>query len=312
MNNKFNEIEQNDDDKFKNSNLMNFTKSFTGSFNNKSNSSLPITDDVEKIDIMTDELNNDNVIDLNNNIESETNFNDNNSVQNHFDIFSKGYVQPENKISVNIMPENIMLENIMPENSVTINQIEKKEDSFDENTEIKNKKDSKKIKRRIIIIGLLFELLIIGCLVYFKFFRVVYSEQLNCTSTIYNSTGNYKIKTDKIYYFDKNNNVAKTKNVVLYTFDSSKSYTNFKNDYKDATIKKFKGIKQSYKFSQINLNYKSTTIYDYSALKKNNKVTLTDNVLKLTIPNRQEILLYIQNIDEVIIQSESAGFACTK
>lgn len=310
MNNKFNEIEQNDDNKFKDSNLMNFTKSFTGNINKKIDNNIPIIDDVEKIDIMNEELNVENIINLNNEDEFEGNLNEGISSQNHFDIFSKGYVQPES-----IIPKKSIITNqfeIKEESFDKNEEFEKKEESFDKNDEIENKKDLKKIKRRIVVIGLLLELLIICCIGYFKFFRVVYSAQLNCTSTIYNSTGNYKIKTDKIYYFDKNDNVAKTKNIVLYTFDNTKSYTNFKSDYKDATIKKFKGIKQSYKFSQSNLNYKSTTIYDYSTLKKNKKVTLSNNVLKLAIPNREEILLYIQNMDEVIIQNESAGFKCTK
>lgn len=236
------------------------------------------------------------------------------------DIFKSGFVKPSDeeveKIEIEEEIEEIASEEMA--NDIKYNNIQMKEkaneliNELDSQEQIRIEKKKKKRKRKniILVIGIIIEILIIGVLCYFKFFKESYSMTLTCQNSS-TTENNYSITTNIVYYFDKNDNVAKTENSMIYIFNDKKSYDEYKNNYIDTNIKDYEGIEQIDIFDDQNYAYENKTTYTYSKLKKNKNVKVKDNLLTATIKGRKEpITIYIEDYDSVLKTNEKTGFIC--
>lgn len=248
-----------------------------------------------------------------------------NNKNEKMDIFTKGFVKQEEiveKIEIDEIEEKINQQEIKKEdidNDIKYNSMQMKEkvneiiDEFENQDEIrKNKKNKNRKKKNILLlIGIIIEVLVIIFLCYIKFFKENYSGLLTCTNTIENSENNYTITMNNVYYFDEENNVSKTENSIIYIFNDKKSYDKYKTDYVDTNIKDYKGINQIDIFDDQNYAYENKTTYTYSKLKKNENVTIKDNLITAKIKNRKEpITIYIESYDNVLKTNEKSGFIC--
>lgn len=271
--------------------------------------------------------------------------------KNQMDIFTKGFVKPAyetEKIEIedvnntdlkselsnkNIDSEvkNIDNKNIINDaknisdneknldNNIKYNNIKMKEKTDklikeleEQDTERDKKNKKKKSKKNILlIIGIIIEILVILFLIYIKFFKETYKTVLTCTNTSENTSNNYTITTNNVYYFDKENNVAKTDNSIIYIFNDKKAYEEYKTTYTDTNIKNFSGIMQKDVFDDQNYAHENKTTYTYSKLKKNKNVKIKDKLMTISVPNRKDaITIYIESYDNVIKTNEEMGFTC--
>ena len=225
------------------------------------------------------------------------------------DIFSKGFVKPTMEQIVENKKIEEPIEKIEEEKNETIEIVQEKQE---DNEKINDNKHKKKRKKLIFIIGIIIELLVIGFLIWFTFFRKNYTTVVDCTDTVKNKIGKYYITTNNVYYFDSSNEVVKTENIISYSFENKDSYDKFKKDYVESDITNVSGIKQESNFNDTNLKYETKTIYDYRTLKRNKKnVKIKDNLMTITIEGRQNpITIYIQNMEEVALENNEKGFIC--
>ncbi len=274
-----------------------------------------------------------------------------NSRTSNMDIFSKGFVDLPNKNEENNKNIDNQILNNKEETEPNIQQKEEIQKAIIEtpsNQEVKIQKTiietqpnqevkienpvnleqpsqpiklkkSKRIKKtnkkkKIFIIGIVLEILIIGFLIWFTFFRKNYSTIVECTDTVQNKVGKYYITTDNLYYFDNNNEVVRTKSSITYTFDNKKVFDKFKTEYVDTSIKNVKGIEQTSSFDDNSLKYQSVTTYDYRTLKFNKKnVKVEDRIMTINVKDREEPLsIYIQNMEEVAEENNNNGFICNQ
>lgn len=250
-----------------------------------------------------------------------------NVVSNQMDIFTKGFVKPPSfeevvekiEIEEDILNEEQPLNNEEIVNNIKYNNLQMKEKAQDmirkleSDEEIRKNKIAKKRRRKniFLIIGIIIELGIIGFLCYIKFFKETYTMTLTCTNTSQSSENNYTITMNNVYYFTKDNKVAKTENSIVYIFNDKKSYEKYKNEYVDTNIKNYKGIEQKDIFDDQNYAYENKTTYTYSKLKKNKNVTFNNNLITAKIENKKEpITIYIEDYNSVLKTNEKTGFIC--
>ena len=215
------------------------------------------------------------------------------------DIFTKGFVKQKEEVEKIEIEEDKNNKEI--ENNIKYNNLKMKEKANDlikeleEQDNIREKKQKKKKKKKniLLIIGIIIEIIIIAFLCYIKFFKETYKTTLTCTNTVTDSSNKYMITTNNVYYFDKNDNVAKTENSIIYIFNDKTSYDNYKEKYVDTNIKNYKGINQ------------------IDQLKKNKNVKFKDNLITANIEGRKEpITIYIESYDSVLKTNEEIGFTC--
>lgn len=235
------------------------------------------------------------------------------------DIFKTGFVKPNDEEVDKIEIEE-EIEEVKEEisNEIKYNNIQMKEkaneliNELDNQEQIRNEKKNKKRKRKniILILGIIIEIVVIAVLCYFKFFKETYTTILTCQNST-TTENKYSITTNVVYYFDEDNNVAKTENSMIYIFNDKASYDEYKKNYIDTNIKNYEGIEQIDIFDDQNYAYENKTTYTYSKLKKNKNVTVKDNLLTAKIKGRKEpITIYIEDYDNVLNTNEKTGFMC--
>lgn len=233
------------------------------------------------------------------------------------DIFTKGFVKQNEEVEKIEIEEDKNNEEI--ENDIKYNNLKMKEKAnelikgLEEQDNIREKKQKKKKNKKniLLIIGIIIEIIIIAFLCYIKFFKETYKTTLTCTNTTTDSSNKYTITTNNVYYFDKNDNVAKTENSIIYIFNDKTSYDNYKEKYVDTNIKNYKGINQIDIFDDQNYAHENKTTYIYNQLKKNKNVTFKDNLITANIEGRKEpITIYIESYDSVLKTNEEIGFTC--
>ena len=171
----------------------------------------------------------------------------------------------------------------------------------------KNRK--KTVKNILLIIGIIIEIIIIGYLINEKILKETYASVMTCTNN--SKLDNYNLEMKNTYYFDKNDNVAKTESINTYNFKDKDSYEKFKENYVSSDIKNFKGIEQKSTFNDKKYTYENKTIYVYSLLKNNKKVTITDDEMIISLENRDEpITIYNETVSDVLTRNEESGFVC--
>lgn len=225
---------------------------------------------------------------------------------NGLDIFEKGFVKPEEKEIEIIEIEEEKNEYDFQDKDL---EPEIKESQLEPNEVIVNK--SKKTKnKKLWLIGIIIEILIICFLIWFTFFRKNYKTVVECTDTVKNN--DYYITTNNLYYFDSDSNVVRTDNEISYSFSDEKSYKEFKKNFVESNINDIKGIKQENSFDDNELKYITKTIYDYDKIKKNKSgVKIEDKLITVKIKDRENpITIYIQNVEEVAAENNQKGFIC--
>lgn len=248
-----------------------------------------------------------------------------NNQNNEMDIFTKGFVKPTSfeqaieKIEIDDLEEiedNNYVPDEEPVKNSNSNESQTKVDEVIEDLSDQDEKKNtiQKQKRRrkniFLIIGILIEVLVISFLVYMTFIKEKYSKTLICTSD-QQPSDNYSITMKNIYYFDKNDKVAKTENNVIYIFNDKNNYEDYKNNYVSSNIENYKGIKQTTLFDDKNYAYQNKTIYTYSKLKKNKNVTFKDNIFTVKVDKREEpITIYIESYNDVLSNNDKLGFTC--
>lgn len=191
-----------------------------------------------------------------------------------------------------------------------VNEILKDLDSSD--VVYKRKKRNKTI---FYIIGIIIEIIVIILIIRTRYVKNEISDEykmsVKCSNTTTNSLSDSSIKMTNTYYFNDDDKVVKTENEVLYAFNNQESYNRFKSDYISTDIKDYKGLNQQSIFDDNNYIFKTQTIYTYSELKKNKKVSYKNNVFTLDIPNRTEpIVIAVEDYDTVLNTNENMGFIC--
>ena len=245
---------------------------------------------------------------------------------NQMDIFTKGFVKPPSfeeavekiEIEEDELQDNQIINDEF-QNDIKYNNVKIKEKTqkmikeFEEADDLRLIKQRKKRRRKniLLIIGIILELGIIVYLFYIKFYKETYYKTLTCTNSATNQSNNYTITMNNVYYFDKNDKVAKTENSVIYIFNDKTSYEKYKTDYIDTNIKNYQGIEQIDIFDDQNYAYENKTTYTYSKLKKNKNVTINNNLLTAKIENKKEpITIYIEDYNSVLNTNEKTGFIC--
>lgn len=176
-----------------------------------------------------------------------------------------------------------------------------------------NRKDEKRSKKRALwfLLVVLIEIIIVLLIIISRKKPVENMMTLRCTNNEDQVFETYTIRMTNIYYFNKNKEVTKTENEVLYSYNDKTTYDeNIKNFSSENKIN-FKGYnKQSAKDDQ-NYIYKTVTTYDYPQLKNNKKVKFKDNIYTFTLPGTsEETSIIVQNYDEVLETNELMGFTC--
>ena len=245
---------------------------------------------------------------------------------NQMDIFTKGFVKPpsfeEAVEKIEIEEDELQDDQIINDefqNDIKYNNVQIKEKTkkmiqdFEEADDIRLTKQRKKRRRKniLLIIGIILELGIIGYLFYIKFYKETYYKTLTCTNSSTSQNDNYTITMNNVYYFDKNDEVAKTENSVIYIFNDKASYEKYKTNYVDTNIKEYQGIEQIDIFDDQNYAYENRTTYTYKKLKKNKNVTFNNNLITAKIENKKEpITIYIEDYNSVLNTNEKTGFIC--
>lgn len=239
----------------------------------------------------------------------------NTTEDNRYETNEMGYDIPNNEGTNNIIQENKNYEN----NKEIGKDIQSNEDVIkakvenivNDLNEINQKEDKRKRKKTIIFtIAIILEALIIAYILYNKKSNNEDNLILRCTNNESELNTNYSMKMTNIYYFNKDREVVKTSNEILYAYNDQDSYNKFISTLNE-TETNFKGYtKQSAKDDK-NYIYKTVTTYTYSELKKNKEVKYKDKVFTFKLPNSQEeTSILVQNYDDVVDTNNMMNFTC--
>lgn len=226
------------------------------------------------------------------NINNTDNFNDINKNRENINYETNKEIGKNIKSNEEVMKEKV--DNIMND----LNDVDQKE------TKRKRK------KTLFFIFAIILEVLVIAYILYERKPKQEYNMTLKCTNNESELNKDYSMKMTNTYYFNKDREVVKTSNEILYAYNDQDSYNKFINTVNEPEVN-FKGYKKQSVKDDKNYIYKSVTTYTYSELKKNKEVKYKDNLFTFKLPNNQEeISIIVQNYDEVANTNNMMNFTC--
>lgn len=184
------------------------------------------------------------------------------------------------------------------EPTISFDNVENKEQDIKKKKETENKKKKFLFHSLIIFI----ELLILGCVLYFREQKI--KTTLECTNQSYSEYYHANIVNTKKYSFKKGN-IVKLEDTFTYIFDTEDAYQEFINVSANPEKEEIKGRLFTTTMDDNKKEYIEKTIYDFSKLREQNESEQDHTILVHTKEESDSIELLDYNSTDMKLIYES-------